>query len=93
MHWGIAATLVLGAAAGFIYYRGRSTGGNRQPPAPSLSLDFAPHWDPGRQQIGPAGPLSDGSGLRLISRIEIGTPSLEDDRLVGAAANNGGLLR
>jgi hypothetical protein len=95
VNWSIAVAVVsaLVAAAGFMYRRGPSTKGLQQSPAPSLSLDFAPHWDPGHQRIGPAGPLSNGSGLRLISRLEIGTPRLEDDCLVGAAANNGGVPR
>src|SRR5262249_34012055 len=100
-HWstGVAVLFALGAAASFIYYcvsyyfTGHSTGGHRQSPTPSPSLDFVPRWDPARQQIGPAGSLSDGSGLRLISRLEIGTPRLEDDRLVATTANNGGLSR
>ncbi len=85
--------LALGAVAGFIYYRGRPTRSVRQQPAATPSFDFAPHWDPGSQQIGPAGSLSRGSGLRLVSRLEMGTPSLEDDHLVGAAHDDGGFRR
>ena len=59
----------------------------------TLPLDFGPHWDTGRQQIGPAGPLRNGSGLRLVSGLEMGTAKIEDDHLVGAAHDTGGLRR
>jgi hypothetical protein len=54
-------------------------------------LNFAPHWDAGAQQIGPVGPLSDGSGLRLVSGLGIGTATLEEDRRADATHDTGGL--
>jgi len=76
-----------------MYYRARTTHSVRQQPVTSLELNFVPRWDAGRQQIGPAGPLRSGSGLRLVTRLETGAPSLEDDHLVGAAHDNGGYPR
>lgn len=86
----IATALALGAAAAGARYRRASASGNQQRPSPSLRFDFVPRRDPGRQQIGPAGPLAEGSGLTLL---EMGAPSLDADRLVASAASNGGPLR
>jgi len=93
LHYGVASALLLGAAASVMYYRARSTRGVRRQPVTSLKLNFVPRWDAGRQQIGPAGPLRSGSGLRLISRLETSTASLEADHLVSATHDDGGFRR
>jgi hypothetical protein len=89
--WGLGSALLL-AAGGAVYYR-RATLGTGQQPVTLPTLDFGPHWDTGTQQIGPAGPLRNGSGLRLVSGLEMGTTNIEDDHLVGAARDTGGLRR
>jgi beta-lactam-binding protein with PASTA domain len=87
--WGLGSALLL-AAGGAVYYR-RTTPGTNQQPSMLPTLDFAQQWDTGIQRIGPAGPLRNGSGLRLVSGLEMGTSNLEDDHLVGAAHDTGGL--
>jgi hypothetical protein len=93
LHWGVASALLASAVAGLVYYRGRTPRSTRQQTVTAPSLDFKPRWDAGRQQIGPAGSLDSGSGLRLISRLEMGIPRLDDDHLVGTARDMGGLWR
>jgi hypothetical protein len=78
------------AAGGAVYYR-RATLGTGQPPVTVPTLDFGPHWDAGTQRI--SGPLRNGSGLRLVSGLEMGTPNIEGDHLVGEAHDMGGLRR
>ena len=89
--WGLGSALLL-AAGGAVYYR-RARLGTGQQPVTLPTLDFGPHWDTGSQRIGPAGPLRNGSGLRLVSGLEMGTSNIEDDHLVGAAHDTGGLRR
>ena len=89
--WGLGSALLL-TAGGAVYYR-RATLGTGQQPVTLPTLDFGPHWDTGTQRIGPAGPLRNGSGLRLVSGLEMGTSNIEDDHLVGAAHDTGGLRR
>jgi hypothetical protein len=89
--WGLGAAFLL-TAGGAVYYR-RGMLGTGQQPVTLPTLDFGPHWDIGTQRIGPAGPLRNGSGLRLVSGIEMGTPNIEDDHLVGAAHDTGGFRR
>jgi beta-lactam-binding protein with PASTA domain len=89
--WGFGSAALLLTAGGALYYRRATLGSGQQPV--TLPLDFGPHWDTGRQQIGPAGPLRNGSGLRLVSGLEMGTAKIEDDHLVGAAHDTGGLRR
>ena len=89
--WGLGSALLL-TAGGAVYYR-RATLGTGQQPVTLPTLDFGPHWDTGTQRIGPAGPLRNGSGLRLVSGLEMGTSNLEDDHLVGTAHDTGGLRR
>ena len=90
--WGFGSAALLLTAGGALYYR-RATLGSGQQPVTLPTLDFGPHWDTGTQQIGPAGPLRNGSGLRLVSGLEMGTAKIEDDHLVGAAHDTGGLRR
>ena len=89
--WGLGSALLL-TAGGAVYYR-RATLGTGQQPVTLPTLAFGPHWDTGTQRIGPAGPLRNGSGLRLVSGLEMGTSNIEDDHLVGAAHDTGGLRR
>jgi beta-lactam-binding protein with PASTA domain len=89
--WGLGSALLL-AAGGAVYYR-RATLGTGQQPVTLPTLAFGPHWDTGTQRIGPAGPLRNGSGLRLVSGLEMGTSNIEEDHLVGAAHDTGGLRR
>lgn len=89
--WGLGSALLL-TAGGAVYYR-RATLGTGQQPVTLPALAFGPHWDTGTQRIGPAGPLRNGAGLRLVSGLEMGTSNIEDDHLVGAAHDTGGLRR
>ena len=89
--WGLGSALLL-TAGGAVYYR-RATLGTGQQPVTLPALAFGPHWDTGTQRIGPAGPLRNGAGLRLVSGLEMGTSNIEDDHLVGTAHDTGGLRR
>jgi beta-lactam-binding protein with PASTA domain len=79
---GAALVLVVGGArTAFRRYSGRRTSSPRSAPVPAL--DFASHWDAGTMRIGPAGALCAGSGLRLVSGIDMDSAHLDNDHIVG----------
>jgi len=80
--WSAGTLLLLTGIGGVLYrsYGGRET--HTPPPAPVPTFEFAPRWDAGTAQIGPAGSLSGGHGLRLVSGMDLAVAHLDTEHIV-----------
>ena len=77
----VGLVLLLGGA-GAALYRYSKRWSPSPPSVPAPTLEFAQRWDVGTVQIGPAGALSAGPGLRLVSGIESDAPYLDNEHIV-----------